>query len=519
MRNSRRIAIAVVLPLVALAATSVLAQPIIDGNASPADGYTSLSIQNTNTEFGNATLPDLLASGGGSEIDQIFGKIENGRLYMVVAGNLETNFNKLQVFIDSVSGGVSTIDADIFSPEDNNVPNGLDPFCCGGLPSTGGNPDNIGGLNRMDGMTFDTGFEADYALVFSHGREEVGANSPINKINFYAANAHFADLTQGTSGAVVAAGIQLGPQGINRVMRISPADFVNDFDVDGDDFLRWQRNSGRVEVDQQSQPVEIPLQEGNSDRDNDVDGDDLATWQARYGTDRLITDQSFSPFNGGPQTSSLLFGDPLPGLSQGDLIDQNYALGPDGGCTADGTDGGAGCAVPELEFVLPVDSNDPTNTLNHRNFDNSVGLQLGVDNSNNVGVSGEAGDNNYTDPTTEDPSLVTTGFEFSIPLSEIGNPDALSDIKVTTLINGSGFDFSSNQYGGDGVLQNNLGGDGSGGFTGDFSGVDLSSITGDQFVTIQVPAAPPVSGVPEPTSLLLVGLGVGCGLLGRKRHA
>ena len=493
-----------------------VAVPTIDGTASVADGYSSLSVQNTNTQFGNAGLNDLVASGGGSEIDQVFGKIENGRLYIVIAGNLERNFNKMQVFIDSVAGGVNQIDGDIFTPGDNNVPFGMDSFCCGGFPPPdGGNTDNVGALQRMDGMTFDASFSADYALVFSHGQESVGAPAPIAPINFWAMNAHYADLTAGVNGAVVAAGIQLGPEGINRVMRMNPADFENDFDADGSDFLRWQRNAGTV----LGPTVVAPLQNGNADADNDVDGADLAIWEARYGTDRLITDLTFTPFNGGPSTSNLLFGAPLAGLSQGDLIDKTYATGVNGGCTAATTDGNSGCAVPELEFVLPVDTNDAGNTLNHRNFENTVGLQLGFNNSNTAGVDG----NPIADPNdpsnwsaTGNPGSVITGVEFSIPLSQIGNPAALSDIKLLAFVNGSGHDYSSNQYAGVGVLQNNLGGDGTGGFTGDFSGVDMSTIAGDQFVTLTVPGPLAAATVPEPVSALLFGLGA-CGMLMRRR--
>ncbi|MEO2045277.1 MAG: hypothetical protein ABGX16_01740 [Pirellulales bacterium] len=171
-----------------------LALATIDGTASIADGYTLLSTQNTETQFGNATNPDLLASGGGSEIDQVFGKIEGGRLYMVVAGNLEINFNKSQLFIDSVAGGVNQINGDEFTPEDNNVPFGMGAFCCGGFePPNGNNTDNIGALQRMDGLTFDSAFEADYALVFTHGGESVGAVDPTE---FWAMSAHYADLTQ-----------------------------------------------------------------------------------------------------------------------------------------------------------------------------------------------------------------------------------------------------------------------------------------------------------------------------------
>jgi hypothetical protein len=87
---------------------SAHAQPVIDGRADVADGYgAALSTQNTNTQFGNATNGDAVNGGGGSEINQVFGRVSGGRLYVTIAGNLETNFNKMEVFIDSVAGGVN----------------------------------------------------------------------------------------------------------------------------------------------------------------------------------------------------------------------------------------------------------------------------------------------------------------------------------------------------------------------------------------------------------------------------
>jgi hypothetical protein len=145
------------------------AQPIIDGSLG-SDAYgTSLSVQNTDTAFGNATFqPDPVNSGGGSEIDQVFGAISGGRLNVLIAGNLEMNFNKLMVFIDSGAGGVNQLVG-------ANLPTQFDPFCgrCGGgFPSPKGNGNaSDGGLQNMNGLTFDAGFTADYALAFTHGHE------------------------------------------------------------------------------------------------------------------------------------------------------------------------------------------------------------------------------------------------------------------------------------------------------------------------------------------------------------
>jgi hypothetical protein len=52
------------------------------------------------------------------------------------------------------------------------------------------------------------------------------------------------------------------------------ADFDGDGDVDGRDFLTWQRGFGTPDA---------VLADGDADGDNDVDGADLVIWQAQYG--------------------------------------------------------------------------------------------------------------------------------------------------------------------------------------------------------------------------------------------
>ncbi|MCW5765436.1 MAG: hypothetical protein KIT68_05615 [Phycisphaeraceae bacterium] len=82
-----------------------------------------------------------------------------------------------------------------------------------------------------------------------------------------------------------------------------------------------------------------------------------------------------------------------------------------------------------------------------------------------------------------DPAAVTTGLEMAIPLSAIGNPTG--DIKIVVFINGGGHDYASNQFlPGLTPFTGNLGGDGSGGFNGTLSGVNLATIPGTQSATI-----------------------------------
>jgi hypothetical protein len=60
----------------------------------------------------------------------------------MLTGNIEANFNKLEIFIDSKAGGQSVFDS---SGNDN--------------------------AQRMDGLAFDAGFTADYHIIFRRGND------------------------------------------------------------------------------------------------------------------------------------------------------------------------------------------------------------------------------------------------------------------------------------------------------------------------------------------------------------
>ncbi len=133
--------------LTAVLATTAFGQTI-DGRRD-AIYCAPLSIQNTQTNFGNATLGAVDAANG-SELDNLSATIVGGTLYLHVAGNLESNFNKLEIFFDTVAGGQNRLRGD--------------------------NPNvSFNGLNRMgddgsgNGLTFDAGFEADYWMSITGG--------------------------------------------------------------------------------------------------------------------------------------------------------------------------------------------------------------------------------------------------------------------------------------------------------------------------------------------------------------
>lgn len=141
--------------LAALAAALILpaaaqAQIVVNGTAEGAYG-SALTVQDTPTGFGDSTAGTATPTDGGSELDGAYGVVQSGTLYIVLAGNLEGNYNKLDVFIDSTSGGQNSLL--------NNNPNTSD------LQRLSADPTVTGGV----GLTFDSGFAPDYYISANGG--------------------------------------------------------------------------------------------------------------------------------------------------------------------------------------------------------------------------------------------------------------------------------------------------------------------------------------------------------------
>jgi hypothetical protein len=124
-----------------MAAVPAWAQPTLDGTRDAS--YDLRTVQTVETQFGDAN------PNGGSELDAAYAQIHDGTLYLMLTGNLENNFNKLNIFFDSVAGGQNQLqNAD---------------------GSGGNNPTNDGWAGRYAGFMFDAGFEADYMLTLRNG--------------------------------------------------------------------------------------------------------------------------------------------------------------------------------------------------------------------------------------------------------------------------------------------------------------------------------------------------------------
>ncbi len=120
------------------------AQASIDGAGFIGDYGPALWSQNVGTQFANNTdgTEDLA---NGSEIDSLFGSLSGGNLLLGVGGNIETNFNRVLLFVDFQDGGQNTI---------SNT-----------------NPDiNFDNFNaNVAGLTFDPGFGADLVIDYTNG--------------------------------------------------------------------------------------------------------------------------------------------------------------------------------------------------------------------------------------------------------------------------------------------------------------------------------------------------------------
>ena len=122
---------------IAVLASPAFAAPTVDGTKDAAYGA-PLKVQTVETQFGDNLDP--LGFGGGGELDAAYATIDGGRLYVMLTGNIEPNFNKVSLFIDSKAGG-------------ENVLSGLPQYDFGNVSQ------------NFAGLTFDTGFEADYHLI------------------------------------------------------------------------------------------------------------------------------------------------------------------------------------------------------------------------------------------------------------------------------------------------------------------------------------------------------------------
>jgi len=179
--------------VVALASSALVqaAPPIIDGTLDSVYGNPKAS-QVVHTGFGNAT-DGVNSFANGSELDGgfIYVDAEGGNLYLFFAGNLESNYNKLDVFIDCIpNAGQHELRSDNADIDFN------------GLNRMGRDL-----VNNFPGLRFDTGFAADFCLMTTLGGNPVTQYANIAQV-----------LTNGGGvGAFLGSGAFSGPTGTNLI--------------------------------------------------------------------------------------------------------------------------------------------------------------------------------------------------------------------------------------------------------------------------------------------------------------
>lgn len=139
---------------------SLSAQVTLDGQGIPAESWNLLATQDSATGFGDATVGNqsaiVSAPDGGSELNQLYGRITGNSLEIGITGNLQANYNKLFIFFDAVPGGESTLAGDNQDAGNGEI-NQLAGLSFGngatmdhGLRVEAGNPDDFWGVNFFD---------------------------------------------------------------------------------------------------------------------------------------------------------------------------------------------------------------------------------------------------------------------------------------------------------------------------------------------------------------------------------
>ena len=485
--------------------------PVMDGTLDAGYGGPKF-LQDNYTGFGNANSGSP-TSANGSEIDAVYAVVYNNGtpndptddvLYVFIAGNVETNFNKLDLFFDTGVAGQNRL-----------------------LGSNAGVDFN--GLNRMgddgsgNGLTFDTGFNADYWIGFTNGGGPTALYMNYAQIlpagggpGFYcgtAAPQSNGVLTGGDVGAPAllgtidnsnTAGVGGSPSGIS----LPDNDVANGSEIDG---LYGVITGGRLyllitgNLETNFNKLDLFFDVDSGDGQNQLRGDNC---QSDYnGVNRMKRGGNGTTGAGpGLKFDSDFFADYWVGITNGSYPVENYVnaavLRANGPIYASGfildysaTDGGVKSLhnpvnypathadIQDFSTSNPLTTNAGPRTTEMNPTNLVPGLIVGaIRNSNVGGVSG-------TDLpiSVSDAANVTTGVELSIDLNELGWTGG--PVRVAGFLNGIGHDFVSNQV--IGGLPTPVGQPFAPSL-GETTLIDFSTIPGNQYVVI--PPGGPVCG-------------------------
>jgi hypothetical protein len=461
------------------------AAPTIDGSLDAS--YTNAFIQGNYTGFGNETDGTIDGSGpngGGSEIDGVYAVVNGGNLYIMLTGNLETNGNAMDLYMDTVAGGSTTL----------------------------GNAGGDGGfiVSAQNGLVFDAGFAADYVFSIDTTDDDMdGATVNVPRAFFGEVTGDVADLGTisgyGAAGSL-AGGVSLAVDNSNIEGVTGDQSQATPVSPDADWAYGSELNNMRVFIDEPNNKLWLFLagnMEGNYNKlvlffdsqpggqnplqDNNVD----ISFNAVNNMAGITFDNGFVPdywmdFNQGVDggTGALQrFADATVLRTDGALIDPFFGVIVDYGSF----DGGQIADYPTIPFAGPrIDIQDGSLGSLFANYgprlsqldplnpvDNLV--QVAMNNSNVAGV---------TDSSAAGAAMVNTGLEICIDLDELGW-DGQQDILVAGWIANSGFDFLSNQVIGGLPFSDNVGPrDADGDGTND---LDFNTIDGTQYINLSNP--------------------------------
>jgi PEP-CTERM motif len=197
----------------------------------------------------------------------------------------------------------------------------------------------------------------------------------------------------------------------------------------------------------------------------------------------------------------------VEGAANGNTFEVDVANRAGGGNASVGVNGAAaslGAGMP-IQVGVVTPGNNGMNNLGNRALagflTNPVNFGFHNNNSGGVDACNTPALSGCQSANVPAALAVTTGFEFSIALADVGNPSAGSQIKIHAVYGNGDNNYHSNQtLAGLPAGTIRLGGDGTGGFTGTLSGVNFNNFAGNQFFTIRV--------VPEPASTLLIAIGL-----------
>ena len=488
----------------------------IDGTADGAYGA-PVFVSNTGTGFGDASDPDAVLTGGGSEISNVYATLADedsdgtaDALYVLVGGNLEENFNKLHLWFD--------VDADAGSPAGQNV-------------VRDDNVDiNFDAINRQSGLEFDNGFTGDFIFIYGFGDtggqfesfadfastptdgggmgEFLGAGTPA--------------LLTSTIGAGLGEGITVSVDNSN-IGGVGPTGFsptLPDRDVALGSELdaiythmdipnnrlnvmfagNLQSNDNRLVIFLDGDPTDgqntlrndnvdisfntldrMGLHDGTDPNDVDPQGPGL-TFDSAFNADYVVLVNN----NGETGSTNTIFTNAAvlrlngPNIIQGFNTDfgaydgglksapGNDPIMFDGDVPPTGVDVEPGTGEDIFTNFAPRDAAAAFLANGALGFETPGLLQVALDNNNIGGVTDVAGGD------VSDACNVTTGVELSIDLTELGW-DGSTPIKIAAMITSGDSGFVSNQVAGGLPSDAELG---------EVRDIDFSMIAGDQFVTI-----------------------------------